>query len=311
MTTNGPGVERILVPLDGSMVAEQTIPNAAALAAKNAEITFFQVILEVHPERNLIGHVVVPAVEIEHRARMQSLDHLRDVAERWRSVLPREPRFEVAVGDPPKEIIAAAKRLSCELIAAASHGRSGIKRLAIGSVADTLSRTSPTPVLLVRARDDTEQSGARIDRIVVPNDGSELATAAIPVAIELAKQTGSGVFLIRVVNPVSYAPMPGSMEPYFPTAVYDEIMDEVESSSESVLKTVAEVFEAAGVDVKHAVVPGTPAEAIIDQTRTEDLIVMTSHGRSGLKRLFMGSVAEHLVRQGHAPVVLVPAAGRA
>src|SRR5215211_3844475 len=287
MTTKQRGLERILVPLDGSAVAEQSIPYVAALAAENAEITFIQIVLEAHSERDLLGHVVVPAGEVGHRSRMQGLDHLRDAADRWRSILPVEPRCEVSIGDPIKEIIAAAKRLSCELIAVASHGRGGVRRLAVGSVAHDLARSSPVPVLLIRARDDAGNGHARLDRIVVPYDGSELASAAIPAAIDLAKQIGSGIFLIRVVSPTDYAPMPVATESYFPSAAYEETIELVEQNAESELKTVADVIENAGVEVKHMVLPGTPAEAIIEQTRHEDLIVMTSHGRSGLKRLFM------------------------
>jgi nucleotide-binding universal stress UspA family protein len=310
MTTTGLGLERILVPLDGSAVAEQSIPYVAALAADNAEITFIQVVSEGHSERDMLGHVVVPAGEVGHRSRMQGLDHLRDAADRWRSILPVEPRFEVSIGDPIKEIIATAKRLSCELIAVASHGRGGVRRLAVGSVAHDLARSSPVPVLLIRARDDAGNGQARLDRIVVPYDGSQLASAAIPAAIDLAKRIGSGIFLIQVISPTDYAPMPATTESYFPSAAYEETIELVEQNAESELKTVADVIQNAGVEVKHAVVPGAPAEALIDQTRHEDLIVMTSHGRSGLKRLFMGSVAEHLVRHGHAPVVVVPAGDR-
>ena len=310
MTANGYKVERILVPLDGSEVAEQAIPYIAEVAAENAEITFFQVILEVHPERNLIGHVTVSAIEVEHRARVHSLEYLHATAERWRAVLPDDPRFEVAVGDPVHEIIEAAKRLSCELIAVAGHGRSGIKRLAIGSVAESLAHKSRVPLLLVRIREGDEQREAKVDRIVVPFDGSDLARAAIPVAIDFAKGTGTELTLIQVVNPAAFVPPASPMDPSFSPEVYVKVMDEVETEAESAIRQATAEIAEHGVTAKFELLKGSPAQVLIEHTRPDDLIVMTSHGRSGLKRLIMGSVAGRLVREGHAPVVLVPAPGR-
>jgi nucleotide-binding universal stress UspA family protein len=310
MPTNPYKVERILVPLDGSEIAEQAIPYIAEVAAENAQITFIQVILEVHPERNLIGHVTVPKTEVEHRARVHAIEYLEATATRWRAVLPDAPRFEVAVGDPVHEIIEAAKRLSCELIAVAGHGRSGIKRLAIGSVAESLAHKSPVPLLLVRIREADEQRAAKVDRIVVPYDGSELSRAAIPVAIDFARGTGIELTLVQVVNPVAYMPPASPMDPSFSPEVYVDVMDEVETEAvEGIKQATAEIAEY-GVTAKFELLKGSPAQVLIEQTRPDDLIVMTSHGRSGLKRLILGSVAGRLVREGHAPVVLVPAPGR-
>ena len=310
MAEDNSGFSRVLVPLDGSAVAEQAIPYAAALAPGRAEIVFLQVILEVEPHRTLLGKIDVPVEEAERNGRAQSLADLRETAARWAGVLAGEPAFEVAVGDAAEQIIAAATRLSCDAIVAASHGHGGIARAALGSVADSLSRTSPLPVLLVRAREDAVVGPATIDRIVAPYDGSELAATAIPVAVRVARQLGAGIFLIRAVDAMTYAPMPLAAEPFAAPLAYGEVMEEIEKGAEESLRTLAAELEATGVLVVHAVVTGPPGDAIVAHTRPEDLIVMASHGRSGLKRFLLGSVAQHVVREGPAPVLLVPAAGR-
>ncbi|MCC6791390.1 MAG: universal stress protein [Thermomicrobiales bacterium] len=305
-------ITRILVPLDGSELAEQAIPAAVALAAGGGEIVFFQAVVKAEAERDLLGQVDRDAGEVAERERALCYQDLERIAAHWASILPGTPTYEVGVGEPAVAIVAAAERLACDLIVTASHGRGAVKRVALGSVADALARTSTVPVMIVRPRDAAiELSVPQFRRVVVPYDGSELAASALPVAIAIAKALDDGILLVHAITPATMPPVLTPMEPYYPAAVYTDMLDELEASAKASLDAAAATIAASGVPVKQAVVMGTPFDAISEVTTSDDLIVLTSHGRSGFERWLIGSFAEHLVREGPVPVVIVPAPGRA
>lgn len=302
---------RVLVPLDGSTLAEQAIPVAAAVAG-SAELIFLQVLSAPEPLRDPAGRVSVPADDVEAVLEERAQHELTAAAGNWRGVLSGTPRLLTARGDITEQILHVAQREGCDLIVAASHGRGAIARLAFGSVADRLSRSSTVPVLIVRPRDaDAEIVKPEFDRIVVPYDGSELAAEAFPIAIAFAKTLGCGVHIVRAISPAAYAPFPTTMEPMASATVYESILATVEEEGNRSLAEAASEFSGAGINVTQALVNGAPADAIERETQPGDLIVMTSHGRSGMGRWLLGSVAEKLVRQGPTPVVLVPSSARA
>lgn len=308
----GLDIRRILVPLDGSELAEQAIPEAVALTANSAEIVLFQAVVKVEPERDLLGHVEHDRSEVAQREKDLCLRDLQEIGRKWAAILPGTPRYEVGVGEPAAAIVDAAQRLSCDFIVAASHGRGAVARLAFGSVADTLVRTATVPVLIVRAKDAAREIAVpEFGRVIVPYDGSELAAGAFPVAIALAKRLNAGVLLVHAVSSTAVPPMALPMEPFYSAEIYDEVISELETKAASSLEIAAAKIKASGVPVSQAVLRGTPVNAIAEIAQSDDLIVMTSHGRTGFERWLLGSIAEKLVREGPVPVVLVPAAGRA
>src|SRR4051812_40291764 len=109
----GSGLHRMLVPLDGSALAEHAIPYAAALASRGAAVVLFQVVLTPDPKRDLLGRVKLGSEAVAEEESRQSRDVLQAIARKYASVLPGETRIEVAVGDPATEIVNAAERLSC------------------------------------------------------------------------------------------------------------------------------------------------------------------------------------------------------
>lgn len=308
----GLDIRRILVPLDGSEFAEQAIPDAVALAGNSAEIVLFQVVTHAEPERNLLGHVKHERGEVAEREKELCLQELQEIGRRWAAILPGTPRYEVGFGDPAAAIVATAQRLGCDFIVAASHGRGAVRRLAFGSVADALARTATVPVMIVRVKDAAREIAVpEFGRVIVPYDGSELAAGAFPVAIGLAKRLNAGVLLVDAITSTVVPPIGTPSEPYFYSAeVYDEVISEVEEEATSSLESAAARIRQSGVPTSHAMLMGTPVEAITEVAQSDDLIVMTSHGRSGIDRWLHGSVSEQLVREGPVPVVVVPAAGR-
>lgn len=297
----------LLVPLDGSAVAEQAIPVAAVLAGADGRLVFVQVIPGVEPVRDLVGRVSIPEEAVEDQEEARAAAVLRATAERWRGILPGEPEIAVEVGDPADRIVRLAEERGATLIVAASHGRGAFGRLAFGSVADALSRTAACPVLIVRARPGrAEMARPGFARVLVPTDGSELAAAAYPVATALAGRLHAPVHLLRAVSAVGIAPFSPLAEPY-PVPLAEEAMEEAEDEAQAALDAAASRVAASGVPVTTELAIGSPVEVIEERTRPDDLIVLASHRRSGVERWLLGSMAESLVREGRAPVVLVPA----
>jgi nucleotide-binding universal stress UspA family protein len=305
------GLGGILVPLDGSSLAEQAIPYAAALAAAGGELVFFEVTPQAEPVRALTGQITAPAAEVDRAERSAAEAALRDAANRWKGVLPAAPRLEVAEGDPAEEILEGAARLGCGAIVMASHGRGAVARFAFGSVADRVSRASEVPVMIVRPSDARAEIGpVEIRRLIVPLDGSPLAAEALPVAMSLAKPLGIPVHLVQAINPSALVmPTPVGVGSYA-GEIYMEIQDELTAAARANLDQAAKTLESGGIVVTTAVIEGPPVLAIEQATEDGDLIVMTSHGRSGFRRWLLGSTAEKLVREGPAPVLLVPSSTR-
>lgn len=302
---------RVLLPLDGSSLAEQAIPYAQAVAGKDGVLVFLHALPEPEPIYGLLGETLVPADEVMRLEEESARQMLQETAERWRPVLAADPVFDVVPGDPAEVILTAAERHHCQLIVMASHGRGAVGRLAFGSVADRVARTATIPVLVIRPHDAVpEIAPATILRIVVPHDGSPLADEALPVAADLAKRLHVPIHVIRAVNPAAVLlPAPLAGGPY-PAEIYQELQDELRAEAQASFEEVARRLEAMGVQATTAVVEGPPVPAIEEALSPGDLIVMTSHGRSGVARWVLGSVAEKLIRSGPAPVVLVPASVR-
>ena len=160
--------------------------------------------------------------------------------------------------------------------------------------------------MIVRPRrGGTEDGGVvPVRRLVVPLDGSELAAHALPVAHGLAKRLGLPVLLVNVVGPsAAISPLVAGGAPSAPP-VADHLRAETRDEAERKLERASRRFETAGIAVGRQVLDGAAA-ALLDLMRPDDVVVMTSHGRSGLGRWLLGSVAEKLVRHGAAPVLLV------
>jgi nucleotide-binding universal stress UspA family protein len=152
------------------------------------------------------------------------------------------------------------------------------------------------------------------ERILVPLDGSEFAEQVLPYAEALAEKFGSQVILLTVVVPTSPAivptpiglPVAQPISPYTAEAL-SEAMEDMQQESEQYLQAVAKRLKDQGMHVDHEVVEGWPADVIVERSKEAgaSLIAMTTHGRGGLGRLVMGSVADEVLRKAPCPVLLV------
>jgi nucleotide-binding universal stress UspA family protein len=303
---------RVLVPLDGSSLAEQAIPFAVTIAGPTGRIVFVQVTPEAEAIRALSGRVSASEEEVHEIDQERAEESCNHAAEHWKSILTTSPETVIVTGDPAEQILNVAAQQSSTYIVMASHGRGAVRRLAFGSVADRIARSTTIPVLIVRPSDaEVEQSPAHIRRLVVPLDGSPLSEEALPVAIALATSLHTPIHLVQAINPSALVlPSAGSGAGVFPAELYTEIEQELTTEASNNIARAAADLGARGLAFTSAVVDGPPVLAIEDSVEGGDVIVMTSHGRSGLKRWLLGSTAEKLIRSGPAPVLLVPATAR-
>jgi nucleotide-binding universal stress UspA family protein len=275
-------LSRILVPLDGSTLAEAVLPVVERLARDHeAEVVLVEV-LGGHPTRHA-----------EFEAERQAAAYLEQTADRLRHHGLARIRTRVWYGDADQAIANAVTRDHVDLVAMSTHGRSGLDRLRFGSVAEGVVRRAPVPVLLVRGVMAWDRS--TINRILVPLDRSEASEAVLPIVSCLAGPFDLGVQLLHVVEPT--LPLTGR-------EVGEKGVHETEA--EAYLAKVAARLEARGLRVGSTIRTGFPAEVIptVTAETKSGLVAMSTHGRSGLGRLFLGSVAERVLRSVSVPVIL-------
>ncbi len=305
----------VLAPVDGSTRALRAVPWAAKLAGPSGTVVLLRVI-PPQPEYaktllSLVGDKDAVQGIQDAWSRIAKTDLDEAAALLSGSGVPVEQM--VTEGEPDEEIVATAARRDVEMIAMASHGRGAVGRAIFGSVADRVARTAPVPNLILRAPDEVADQSVVVSRLVVPLDGSQIAERALPVAGALARQFDAPVHVVRAVDATSSLPIaPGVLEvaPAVTAEVTDRIWQEAESEARSTVATAVSRLQAEGVDASGAILNGSPFFAISEATQLGDLLILTSHGRGGVRRWLLGSVAEKLVREADAPVLLVPALER-
>jgi nucleotide-binding universal stress UspA family protein len=283
---------KILVPLDGSQLAEQILPFARVLAEGLK--------IPVHLLR-----VNEPGAMTAYAPPLGGGDYLAGVAERFFSQnIPVSQQVEI--GKPAEVIVERASTESGALIAMATHGLSGIQRLILGSVAYKVAHMAKNPLLLVRpeqARDPMKP--VQLNTLFVALDGSGLAEAICPVAIGLALRLNLEVSLVRVYTaPAESAVIGDGVILDVARRLRDRIREEVETY----LDGKVQQFQADGLRrVSSLAIEGDAAGEIIDLARKtpNNLIAMCSHGRSGIQRWVLGSVAEKVIQHCGDPVLLV------
>lgn len=301
---------KILVPLDGSEYAERVLPYATNLAlALSLPVTLLYAVEQDHPSiSRSLNERLAYATSAHHRGL-----HARAYAEPVRiRLMDAGLTVDIAVpeGEPGETIVKEAGKDPSTLIAMSSHGRSGVARWWMGSVADRVLHTASNPVLMIHTHDEHPESAA-FERLIVPVDGSQIAEQALPHAAHLSKQMGLPVYLIQVVpSRVEYSVANSG----FPIVIssYEDFSLIVAKQAEGELEKTREKAVSLGADpVATKLLRGQPADEIANYAAStpSTLTVMTTHGRSGPGRMLLGSVAERVVRQAGVPVLLIRAKG--
>ncbi|MEE8362458.1 MAG: universal stress protein, partial [Dehalococcoidia bacterium] len=217
-----------------------------------------------------------------------------------------EVDIEVAVGSPAEEIVAAADRLSVDLIAMATRRESALARGVLGSVTDRVIHSTSIPLLVVHSeslvtfRGNDGAPGA----VIVPLDGSELSERAVPVAQSIASRVGADLLFLRAISPTYYGVEDAGVEHIASGYGMSESRQEALSYLDSFVSAAA----AEGLTAESRAASGSAAGAIMDAADDAggSLIVMGTHGRSGFKRFFLGSVTDKVVRSSGHPVLVLP-----
>jgi nucleotide-binding universal stress UspA family protein len=296
MAASPPADRTILVPLDGSALAERALPPAAHLArATGGTLLLLRVIPVATWSLTAPGVVTPPEtfqrlVDEEDRAAREYLAHV--------AAPPRQQGVSVHTlalrGEAAAAILDLQPRTPVWLVVMATHGRTGLARFAIGSVADRIVRGGAlagvsAPVLLVRPFGEAGRP-LRLERAVVPLDGSSLAELALEIATQLAGLVLRQVRLVRVAEPD---------RPAAETAEAQRYLEEVRARC-------AEPLAAAGCTLDMAVLHGRPAEQILeDASAHSDLVIMATHGYTGAQRWALGSIADKVLQGGQTPLLLV------
>ena len=268
---------RILIPLDGSPAAEAALALAELIPSQSARLILI--------EADTKGPILVTAAEMDAwRAEREatSLAYLERAGQELRRQ-GRAVESTFAFGDPAAEIIRAAA--DADLIAMSTHGRGAGGRIVFGSVADRVSRHAPTATLLVRAGGGAPTA---LTRLVVPLDGSPLAETALPVAATLAGDLELPVHLLRVVEHdfVRASIQAGA----FAAAADARFQETINREAETYVSGQVQRLRNRDLAATGEARTGTPAEGLLAAIEASDLVVMTTHGRGGVRRWLLGSV---------------------
>jgi nucleotide-binding universal stress UspA family protein len=283
-------LKEILVPLDGSVEAESVLPYLRDLAPRFG------------------SHVHILGVGIGRKTRRINRlleDYINRIANSLHANnIKTEP--VICYGIAADKILDFTIEKDIDLIIMTTHGRSGITRWWMGSVAEKVISEATAPVLLVRSKRLSKTRAAEklhfSHKILAPLDGSDIGETALPYAETLAINSGASVSLLQVVSP------PGTVEASLLGGPdWRKFIKAMHNAGENYLKSLAEKLNGNGIKSTYEVVTGDPADKIVEYAGDKKitLIAMSTHGRTGLARWVLGSVADKVLHDARVPILLV------
>lgn len=284
--------DRILFPTDGSEGAQAVFDHVLEFTENHgATLHILNVADTTHESVTRIGRDVVDVLEREGE---EIVEAAAERATDW------EISTVTAVhqGRVPETITAYADEHGIDLIAMPTHGRTGLERVLLGSVTERVIRQAPVPVFTLRPDEEPSQYPYR--NVLVPTDGSECATTALSSAVDIVKASRATLHVLSVVDVTSLGV---DVRSEFQTTALEE-------KANQVVEEATEAAESASVDsIVDNVVFGDSIYRAIDSYIEEhdvDLVVIGTHGRTGINRYLLGSVTEKTVRRAAVPVLTVP-----
>ena len=296
---------RVLVPIDFSRPSLKAIPYALAISRQfGADVHLLHVTdVSQQPPPTLLTLPTVPQAEWDRRL----MKRLNSIALKYRTngnVTALQPR----TGSAYEEICTATRELKADLIVIATHGYTGYKHMFLGSTAERVVQHLPCPVLVVRLHarhwngsiSPRTRTGFQLKKILVPTDFSECSKAAFIYARGLARDFKAELRLVHVINPHWY--------PFGDKYAALDAARLMEETSRTAQKQMCSMAATSNVRYSVCVIHGSPAAEICNAANEDvDLIVISTHGRTGLGHLLIGSTAEHVVRYARCPVLVIPA----
>jgi nucleotide-binding universal stress UspA family protein len=281
----------ILVPLDGSGFSEQILPYVRLLAGASRSAVE-------------LLHIRDGAARPPFTLGTQPIDaYLKEVAAKY--VTGGDVRITILEGDPAEAIISRAKANRDCAVAMTTHGLSGLRRWLLGSIARKVAQGAENPLLLIRPQESGAAAEVKLKTVIVPLDGSTLAESVLPHVISLARALALEVNLVRVYAlPASAYVVAEGVAGAGPAP----FREAAEKESGAYLDGKVAELRAAGIGrVLATTLEGEPAGEIIDLARKTpaNLIAISTHGRSGIGRWLLGSVAERVLQHSGDPVLLI------
>jgi nucleotide-binding universal stress UspA family protein len=289
--------DRILVPYDGSEPARAALTYALAFGRVGSAIDVVNVVDEVG---TLASPTVAMATVLQQRRRLERGRELLAIAKRRCRRAGIESTIELLRGAPVPAIIAAAQAKGSHLILLGTHGRTGLRRLVLGSVTEGVLRAGAVPMLAVRS--PLRRPARRLfQRILAAVDDAEPSDAAASLAGDLSRALSAACVFAHVIDAKDAAAKAARFG-------YDlsSFIDVIGAHGTEIVEHARE-RSGLGDTAVTAIVKGKPVPGILQEAdRTgADAIVIGSHGRRGLQRFFLGSVAEKVLRASELPVFVV------
>ena len=298
--------EHILVPLDGSGLAEAAIPPAVMLSRRlGSQVTLLHIIeknapQEIHGQKHLIredeaqGYLQrIAESKFDPNNKVVTHVHSEEVSQLARSIVDHSQEFRP------------------DLIILCAHGSGGIHDFVVGSIPQQVIAAGSVPVLLLRPDIGNEYDAMKFERFLVALDGKAHHESGLDLASKLAAEIGSDLHLIRIVPTFSTLKAEDSASGNLLPGTTNALLDIAEEQACDYLTEKLQALEANGVMATAEVGRGDPATEVVraaDEQKV-DMIILGTHGKKGMGALWAGSVAPQIVSRTHLPVLLVPATG--
>lgn len=303
--------KKILVPLDTSKLSEIALPYAEELAVKLGSELVLLHVGTLADETDKSDHsVYLNQITAKTERKINKSAALAPgVKVKVTPVLLGSPSL---ITNPPEEILDYTEKENISLIVMATHGRTGIRRWALGSTANKVAKSAGCPLLLIRAGASVPQK-VSLKKILVPLDGSRPGEAVLPYVEVLALKLKSRVSLLNIVEPLYHVYPYSEAVGYYGSAgvvkvpYNEEEMKPNKAVAEKYMKGINDKLSSKGVLTSYEVNIGSPGEEIIKagETMHADLVMMSTHGHSGFGRFDNGSTADKVLHAGGTPLILV------
>jgi nucleotide-binding universal stress UspA family protein len=293
----------ILVPLDGSRMAEAALPAAVLLSRSfGSRVTLFHVIergapQEIHGERHLSD---------PHEAR----EYLREVSRLFTAV---GVTVAIHVHDVPESSVSRSiadhgEAFATDLVVMCTHGKGGLRAFLFGRIAQQVAALSATPVMFVQPGEKEPLPGFACRRLLVPLDGDAEHEDGLSVARDLAGTLEAELHLVMVVPNISNLPGEEAAAARMSPRVAGEILDIIQHEAADYLDSQMKMLEGQGISVTSTLFRGDPVEGIAEVAEMSgaDIVVLGTHGKTGLDAFWSRSATPHLSRRVRIPFLLVP-----
>lgn len=292
--------KRILVPLDGSTLAESVLPTAYFWAEKFDAILVFFHVLEAGASKSIHGEHHLSAFE-EAKAYLEQVTARRP----HKHIRIEMHVHETKQPDVPQSIIAHAGELKTDLIILCAHGSGGLRDMFIGSIAQQVIQRGTIPVYFLRPLPETNRRAPRLDKIVLPLDGTDKHVSTLPTAAEIGKISGALLHLVTVIPTTSTLPANDAQTGLLLPVTMTAMLDLAQRGAHEYLVEVVKGLTKQGIKATGEVRRGDIPSEIIKAGEDADLLIMSTHARVNWDAFWEESVTPRVMARAKVPLLIV------